>query len=651
MCSCHGKTGLARVPVRRTLTIIFFTSLLLAASGYAMTRGERKHAPVAPAAVIATANAPVLQVTPVAVKTQPRWLSLSASTGADLFAFIKPKAETGKLNELSNFDRNLYLQIFTAQEQEQWSRANALIKRLHNRILVGHVLYQRYIVSKNYKSSYGELRHWMVQYGDHPDAYKVYQLAQKRRNNDPAALPAPQTAKNLLGALEWGWLNNHEKAHSRALKSVKRNEGDIRQLVNRVKQLCANQEVTKAYNLLGATPAAKTLTALEYDTLLSEIASAYYYSGKHDIALSLSAKAIKRSGKLLPMAYWTGGLAAWQKGDYKRAQNYFEALTNTTHGNAWTRSSGAFWAARAHEKLGDSDGADDWLHEAASYPRTFYGTLAQARLGDDFTFSWEAPPLTTSLLDALREKKSGQRALALLDLDQRNLAEAEFRQIHPDGNKRMEKALVAAAHYFKLPGLAMRIGNAVNQPDGSLYDVALYPVVPWKGDETTGVDPALVNALIRQESKFDPAAQNGRSGATGLMQLMPKTADFISDKPVSRNNLNDPETNIALGQRYVRYLLNLPQVDNNLVFMAAAYNAGPGKLARWQKESDYQDDPLLFIESLPSAETRGFIARVMTNYWIYTERLKQDTNSLEALGKNAWPIYHAAPSSLKLAAF
>jgi soluble lytic murein transglycosylase len=572
--------------------------------------------------------------------------------GVDLFAALNKHNDNGRLYALTSYDRGLYRNIFDAQSKGEWSRANTLLKRVHDPILTGHVLYDRYIRSDKYKSSYSELRNWMVKYGDHPDAYKVYQLAQKRRNNDPASLPAPQMAKKLLGTLELSWFEKEVTPQPKGNMPRNRINADVRQLMKNIHAKLANDEVTTAYNILGKSPASRMLTNVEYDALLGEIAASYYYNGKSGSALHLASQAVKRSGKSVPVAHWIAGLSAWRGRKFDQAAQHFAAINDSQSRNPWMLSAAAFWAARSYERMGDEDTQNDWLREAASYPRTFYGLVAQQALGEDSaSFSWDTLPLSNSLLGVLQKLPSGERALALLDVGQMSLAEKELGQIHPNGNKRMEKALVAAANHFKLSKLAMRLGNAVNQSDGKLYDTALYPVVPWKGDAKTGIDPALVNALIRQESKFDPDAKNGRSGAKGLMQLMPRTAKFISRDGIDSSRLHDPETNITLGQRYVRYLLNMNHVDNNLIYMAAAYNAGPGNLYRWQKSIDYNDDPFLFIESIPMSETRAFVERVMTNYWIYAQRLDQETETLEALAAAQWPTYDAQAGDIKLVSY
>lgn len=573
--------------------------------------------------------------------------------GIDLFTMANlgqtAQQDNKTLYRLSPVDRILYNRVFKAQEQGDWAQARALLKRVHDPILTGHVLYDRYM-AEGYEASYAELRDWMVRYGDQPQAYKIYQLAQKRRNNDPSALPAPQMAKKLLGSIELSWFSktgDHPKASP---KPLKRDETQIADMTDQIKTHLANDRVTAAYDLLGGSKVSRMLSAVEYDSLMGEIAAGYYYNGKYGTALHVAEQATARSGPAVPVAHWIAGLSAWQKDEYKKSAEHFKAISESHSHNPWMLSAGSFWAARAYAKMGETDKYTEALQQAAAYPRTFYGLIAKAKLGKHEPFSWAEPELTPQMIAAIKATPSGRRALALLDVDQNNLAQQELLQIHPNGDKNLEQALVAMASHFKLPRLAMRLGNAVNQPDGSLYDVALYPIVPWKGDVSVNVDPALINALIRQESQFDINAINDRSGAKGLMQLMPSTAQLVSDDSFDAKDLHKPDVNVALGQRYVHYLLNTDVVDGNLIYLAAAYNAGPGNLIAWKKAVNHKDDPLLFIESLPYSETRAFVERVMTNYWIYSQRMTQESATLDTLRDGKWPIYKLPDDGVKVAA-
>src|SRR3546814_1408403 len=128
------------------------------------------------------------------------------------------------------------------------------------------------------------------------------------------------------------------------------------------------------------------------------------------------------------------------------------------------------------------------------------------------------------------------------------------------------------------------------------------------------------------------------------MQLMPRTASFVDedDDLDSRHELYVPELNIALGQRYIAHLLDLDRVEGDMFRLLAAYDAGPGNLGRWAKRVDFRDDPLLFIESIPSPETREYIEKVLANVWVYRFRLGQKPSSLERVAAGDWPRYESA---------
>jgi soluble lytic murein transglycosylase-like protein len=111
-----------------------------------------------------------------------------------------------------------------------------------------------------------------------------------------------------------------------------------------------------------------------------------------------------------------------------------------------------------------------------------------------------------------------------------------------------------------------------------------------------------------------------------------------------------PEVNLKLGQKYIRILLGDAKINGGLFLLAAAWNGGPGNLSKWRREINHMNDPLMFIESLPSRETRIFIERVFANLWIYRNRLEQEAPSLDAIAAGEWPVYIALdPKSLRVA--
>jgi soluble lytic murein transglycosylase-like protein len=168
-------------------------------------------------------------------------------------------------------------------------------------------------------------------------------------------------------------------------------------------------------------------------------------------------------------------------------------------------------------------------------------------------------------------------------------------------------------------------------------------VPPWQPKNGFKIDRALIYAVMRQESHFKRYARS-RTGARGLMQLLPSTASSLikgrSFRGRKRVELYDPGLNIELGQRYLVRLMRMRSVGKDLFRVATAYNGGPGNLRSWTRRAK-AEDPLLFIESLPLRESRMYVEHVLTNLWIYRARLGQPAPSLAAIAADQWPAYEA----------
>ena len=126
------------------------------------------------------------------------------------------------------------------------------------------------------------------------------------------------------------------------------------------------------------------------------------------------------------------------------------------------------------------------------------------------------------------------------------------------------------------------------------------------------VDPALIAAVIYTESHFRD--QTSHAGATGLMQLMPATADYIARKSggtrFTRSDLATPQINIAYGTWYLRYLLT--KYHGDTVLALAAYNAGEGKVDEWWRAAAARGERFSVAEHIPFPETRDYVQRVLS---------------------------------------
>lgn len=538
-------------------------------------------------------------------------------------------------------DAGLYREIFAQQARANWDKADELIARLGDQSLRGHVLYQRYIHPTAYKAEFAELSAWLDLYADHPGAERIYRLAQLRRPaHFKGMLRKPEGAKSPNGFL--GILSDSGSAYASPRPRSREEVRTVDALLSAIRADLFRADPLTASDRLRRS--AGLLDSVEYDRAQADIAERYMYNGDLETALNLASQSVLRSADKAPVAGWVGGLASWRQGSFKQAASFFELAASSSYSPRWMSSAAAYWASRSHMRAGNVQQVNRWLREAARSPRTFYGLIATRALGWDFDFDWSVPGYTDGHKKMMMETPGARRAMALVAAGQNQLAEQELRQLGLREDTELSEAVLAYASHAGLPALALQLAEGMADPDGGVYDAALYPLSPWQPSGGYKVDRALINAIIRQESRFDPFAESS-SGAAGLMQLMPATASFVSGdkafrKDGGRHILKDPQINLDIGQRYVEDLLNDRQVSMDLFSLVIAYNAGPGNLRKWKAQHGGNgDDPLLFIESIPVAQTRDFVERVMANYWIYRLRFDQPVPSLDAVAEGHWARY------------
>jgi len=542
---------------------------------------------------------------------------------------------------LSDGDEVLYRQIFTLQETGRWRQADRLIAKLENRLLLGHVFGHRYLHPTRYRSSYSELAKWLRQYADHPEAKRIHKLALDRKPGRARNPTAPRTRRPIFhgesgnGGYEPTLLNGLK--YSRRTARIQR---QIRGLVRR-------ERLSVAESLLQKN--SKRLPAPHGDISRARIAAGWFFLGNDQKAFELADGAAWRSGRFAPFAHWYAGLAAYRMGNASAAATHFEKMAELEGLSGWYRSGAAFWAARANMVARQPARVSYWLAKAAEYPRTFYGMIGRRLLGADSPFRWNEPILEDDddIAIAFSDIRA-KRALALIQVEQDYRAETELRQLAKSASTETKLALIAIADQVGLPALALRAASSLQGVGGRRIERGLYPLPHWTPKNGFIVDRALIFAVMRQESAFNSRARSG-AGARGLMQLMPATASYMAKRRFrgrSRNKLYDPALNMMLGQKYLRYLIHREGVEGNLFMMAVAYNGGPGNLAKWKRRSlPYSNDPLMFIESIPARETRDFVERVLSNLWMYRERLGQAAPSLDAIAAGELPLYKALDQS------
>jgi len=335
----------------------------------------------------------------------------------------------------------------------------------------------------------------------------------------------------------------------------------------------------------------------------------------YDQAARLSPEA-----KAAPQLIWDTGWCRYLAGEYPAAANMFKILL----ADEAEREKALYWLGRALEKNGDPAAAPYYRALLDEFPAGFYAVWYRERNG----------------IKDLRESFGNREALAELPLTAGFEKARLLASLGMLGEARSEMALARqknSARKGQFPGLArvyleMRdYGSAIylfmqNRPvaweKGSLplwaagYPRA-YTELVSRNAALNGLSEGLVYALIRAESGFAPAVKSS-AGAIGLMQMMPDTAKQTDREKGAFDplRLTSPEYNIRLGTKHLRYLMQAQ--DGDVIYMAAAYNAGSGALGRWKKSFKGMDKDE-FIESIPYKETRNYVKKVYASAATYRQ--------------------------------
>jgi soluble lytic murein transglycosylase-like protein len=476
----------------------------------------------------------------------------------------RQQARTAPLAVLGPADVGRYRQAFALQREGRIADADRAVKALDDDVLRGHVLAERYLLPKAYKSGYGELVAWLERHAELPQAHRIYRLAMARR---PKGAKAPAVP-------EGGFLAG------------------------------AGQELREE---------------------------------------SFGGSFLRR---------WDVGIAAWRKGDYGRAAEQFTALVNDPESKGEELAAAAFWAGRSQLRIRRPQLVAGLLRKAARASDGFYGLLAQRLLDEKIRFDWGREEFRQEMAGLLLRYPAVRRAIALGQVGETNIAEGEVRKLAMRVDARDTQALTALAAALELPSAQMRLAQQLRLIDGRRHDGAMFPIPRWSPKSGFRLDRTLVYAITRAESAFDIEAESHR-GALGLMQVMPDTGALVAKglkiAYAGDEALLEPEMNLEIGQTWLRRLMKTDTIGDSLVHLIIAYNAGETRLKGWlgrELKGVPKQDPLLFVESVPLGETRGYTKKVLANLWAYQTRLGQPTPSLQALAENRWPgIEHLDPEA------
>ena len=378
---------------------------------------------------------------------------------------------------------------------------------------------------------------------------------------------------------------------------------------------------------------------------------------KAQLLAKLDGKAASQAWQRLLKRYPQSEAAAkyrWEQakkwstaGDLLQAWQWAQPITRDNPNSSLAPKAG-FWVGKWAQKLGRTqDAKAAFKHVLARHPQSYYAWRSAVYLGwpvGDYNNLRQLSPQLTPPPTRL-SPTAGSPAFRELyhlrqDWDARRLFEAETAQREMTVDEEFTDGLLKLNRGQYLSGInqiwslkqktspqAQKDWQALRQT--STYWQALFPfpyyelITRWS--KANQLNPLLVTSLMRQESRFEKKIQSP-VGATGLMQVMPATAKWISQQTdINDYDLTDPEDSIRLGTWYLNY--THAEYANNTILAIASYNAGPGNVNKWLTKYG-MSDPDVFVEKIPFRETKGYVESVLGNYWNYLRIYNPDIQAL-----------------------
>ncbi len=308
-----------------------------------------------------------------------------------------------------------------------------------------------------------------------------------------------------------------------------------------------------------------------------------------------------------------------------------------------------FWVGKWTTKLGRKEDAKAAFEYVLSkFPQSYYAWRSAAILGLDVgnfkTVRQLNPKVVPPQRIVLPAGSDTLKELYLLgqDRDAWTLWQVEFQNQTPTVAEQFTNGLMHLARGENLIGITevSTLEDRETPAQKADYQALSQQLTYWqarypfpflqeieKESQQRQLNPLLVTALIRQESRFEPKIRSV-AGAVGLMQVMPGTGEFIAEKiNLPQYNLENPQDNIHMGTWYLDYTHK--KYDNHSLLAIASYNAGPNNVAKWLTQLNTRD-PDEFVEAIPFDETKGYVRQVFGNYWNYLRLYNPQVSHLVA---------------------
>ena len=568
---------------------------------------------------------PLLAISAVAVASTAPSQALAGASSAEYFQ-SRLSGDTLP-RQLSENDRRYYRDVFSAIDAMQWTRVEELLAQRDGGPLHAVAQAEYYLHANSPAIEGPRLAAWLERGVDLPQADRIASLASKRGVGWTPALPREQGFQRQPYATK--------RILPRGVSDGTMPRETSSAILDRIK----TDDPWGAHALLREVEPRLSGSALA--EWRQRVAWSYYIENDDASAFALASTVGEGFGAWVAEGDWVAGLAAWRMGDCDQAAQGFSRAAFAAE-NPELASAAYSWGSRAQVRCRRPELAAEMLRGAAQHDETLYGMLAAEQLGKALPRENATPDFSSSDWQQLRGVTNASVVLALAEIGEDRLADEILRHQARIGDPSQYAALTRLARELGLP--ETQLWMAHNAPYGGTPDPAMrFPAPRWQPIDGWKVDPALVYAHALQESNFRTAVVSP-AGARGLMQIMPAAAKDHSRKlgyTGDASDLNKPQVNLSFGQSHLELLQQSGATGGALPKIMAAYNAGLSPITRWNSEVNDQGDPLLYMESIPYWETRGYVAIVMRNYWMYERQAGDASESRSALAQGQWPGFPA----------
>lgn len=524
---------------------------------------------------------------------------------------------------LSSKDRNKFENIFSAIENKNWNEAKEAIDKAPKGPLRNMAIAELYLAAGSPRVERDELLSLINDAPYLPQAEQLSRLASTRGADSLPSLPGRQ---------QFSYKGSSPSRHLPKPVDESGSDSIRNSIVNYIKN-DAPASAEDVLNNVSAQISDVLRTELQYRTAWS-----YYIENDDRNALRLAQLAGSSNGEWAVQAKWVEGLSQWRLGNHADALPAFDHVAKFAH-NEDLRSAGYYWASRAAVASKRPELSQSRLQNGANFEETFYGLLSREALG------MKVANIASTKLDKdgwkkLRSQENVQIILGLSEIGRSSLAKETLQFQARLSNDDEFEDLGKLASEVGLPETQLWLAH-YGPSHKEISITQRYPTPNWAPTNGWRIDKSLAFAHTLQESAWRKSVVSP-ADAQGLMQVLPGTARDIARAAgtnFSASDLHKPEVNLEYGQSFLEYLRDSRGTENLLPKIIAAYNAGLTPITRWNDEINDGGDPLLYIESIPYWETRGYVATILRNYWVYEQKNNSDSGSKTGIAQNLWPSF------------